>query len=111
MTKKEFLTAVAELENEELSNYAAEELEKMEEQRAKRKEAASKTRIENEQVAAFVFDSMDEEPMTATDIAEKFGLKSPQKATAIMKILVADGRVEKVPVKRGQKKYVGYVKV
>lgn len=113
MTKREFLNelSTAEVVTEELRNYAVEELEKMDEQNAKRKEAASKTKIENEQVAAFIFESMDEDPMTATDIAEKFGLKSPQKATAIMRILVAEGKVEKVPVKRDRKKYVGYAKI
>ena len=95
MTKREFLEAVKNSGNVELANYAAEELVKMDEASAKRKEKPTKAQLENAELAEALYTAMGTQTYTATEIAALGveGIASTPKATAVLKVLVADGRV------------------
>ena len=55
-----------------------------------------------------IVEGLGEDTLTASQIAEKFELKSPQKATVLVKRAVSDGRVEQVEIKVDGRKVKGY---
>lgn len=101
MTRKEFLNAViAASINEELNEFAAAELEKMDAQRERaaehRRTAASS---KNEPMKAdFISFISENGATTANDLAAHFEI-STQKATGIAGSLVKEGRLTKSEVK------------
>ena len=111
MTNREFLTSVSALENApaEVIEHAQAALAKLDATNAARKAKPSKTAQANaplmDQIANEV---LTDEALTASTIAETIGV-SVQKANALLKALVADGRAEvtevKVPKKGTQKAY------
>ena len=114
MTKRDFYERVAAMTNEVvLSEFAAEELRKMDEAAAKRRDKVTAKQEENAALGEKIInDILDTEiPKTATDIGEELEL-SPQKVTHIMKALVEAERAEKRDVKVTGKKgtHKGYVK-
>lgn len=117
MTKRQVFEAVTQAEglDENLRVWFEEELVKMdaanERRKAQNKEKVSKARMENEALADTVYEDFGDEALTATMAAEKFGLKSAQKATAVFKVLVEQGRVNKVAVRVGNTNRVAYEKV
>ena len=104
MTKREFLNAVATLENidAELKLFAEQEIEKMDERNAKRKNSPSKKSIENEPIKAKIVEFVGdcEESQIASAIAEHVEI-STQKASALCRQLVEVGTLvaEEVKVK------------
>lgn len=109
MTNREFLTAVISADlSEEMTKHAADLLTKMDERNAKRNSTPSKTAIANEPIKAAIAEVLTDEPQTATDIAAKVEV-STQKASALLRQLVADGKAVqsevKVPKKGKQKAY------
>lgn len=106
MTKREFLEAViANVEVEALVKYAENEITKMDERNAKRKNTPSKTAVANEPIKAQIAEVLTSEPMTASDVAEAVGI-STQKASALLRQI--DGlTVTEVKVK-GKGKVKGY---
>ena len=111
MTNREFLTAIANMENisEELKAEATARIEKLDATNEARKNKPSKKAKENapvmEQIANEILTS---EAQTASAVAEAAGI-SVQKATALLRALVADGRATvtevKVPKRGVQKAY------
>ena len=111
MTNREFLTAVIALENapEEIKTYAEEKLAKMDATNEARKNKPSKKATENapimEQIATEVLGT---EAVTAATVAETVGI-SVQKASALLRQIVADGKATvtdvKIPKKGVQKAY------
>ena len=111
MTNREFLTAVVALENapEEIKTYAEEKLAKMDATNEARKNKPSKKATENapimEQIATEVLGT---EAKTAATVAETVGI-SVQKASALLRALVAEGKAvaadTKVPGKGTCKVY------
>ena len=111
MTNREFLTAIANLENisEELKAEATARIEKLDATNEARKNKPSKKATENapimEQIANEILTS---EAQTASAIAEAAGI-SVQKASALLRQLVADGKATvtevKIPKKGTQKAY------
>lgn len=111
MTNREFLTAVIALENvpEDVKTHAEERLAKLDTTNEARKNKPSKKAEENapimEQIANEVLTS---EVQTASAIAETVGI-SVQKASALLRQLVADGKATvtevKVPKRGVQKAY------
>lgn len=61
----------------------------------------TKVQLENEGFKATVMEIMTSDKVTATEVMNKAGLPSNQKATAILKMLVADGKV--VRLEEGKK--------
>ena len=111
MTNREFLTAIANMENisEELKAEATARIEKLDATNEARKNKPSKKAIENapvmEQIANEILTS---EAQTASTVAEAAGI-SVQKANALLRALVAEGRAEatevKIPKRGIQKAY------
>ena len=110
MTKREFYVAIANGEmNDEVKATAEEYIAKMDEANEKRKNTLSKKQEENEAVKAQILDHLDTEAKTATTIGELVGI-STQKASALLRQLVNDGKATvtevKIPKKGAQKAYV-----
>lgn len=111
MTNREFLTAIANMENisEELKAEATARIEKLDATNEARKNKPSKKATENapimEQIATEVLGT---EAKTAATIAEAVGI-SVQKASALLRALVAEGKAvaadSKVPGKGTCKVY------
>ena len=111
MTNREFLTAVSACENcsDEVREYAKAAIAKMDATNEARKNKPSKKATENapilEQIANEILTS---EAQTASAIAEAAGI-SVQKASALLRQLVADGKATvtevKVPKRGVQKAY------
>lgn len=112
MTKREFLTKVSTGEmNDEVMEFAAAEIAKMDAANDKRKEKTSKKAEENQPlVDRIVNEILGDEPVTATDVAGILEV-SVQKASQLCRAAVAQGMASsqdvKVP-KRGTLK--GYTK-
>ena len=112
MTNREFLTAVSACENcsDEVREYATNAIAKMDATNEARKNKPSKKATENapilEQIATEI---LTVEAQTASVIAEAAGI-SVQKASALLRQLVAEGKATatdvKIPKKGTQKAYV-----
>lgn len=110
MTKREFYVAIANGEmNDEVKTAAAEYIAKMDEANEKRKNTLSKKQEENEAIKAEILEHLNSEAKTATTIGELMGI-STQKASALLRQLVNDGKATatevKIPKKGIQKGYV-----
>ena len=115
MTNREFLTAVSACENcsDEVREYAKAAIAKMDATNEARKNKPSKKATENapilEQIANEILTT---EAQTAATIAEAAGI-SVQKASALLRQLVADGKATvtevKIPKKGTQKAYSAVV--
>ena len=107
MTKREFFEAVMALENvdAELVLFAEQEIEKMNERNAKRKNTPSKTAIANEPIKAHITEVLTDTPQSASEIAEKVGI-STQKCSALLR-QIEGLTVTEIKVK-GKGKVKGY---
>lgn len=119
MTKREFLNAViaGKITENEIA-FAQKEIETLDARNAKRASTPSKTQLANEPLKAEILAKLKEvnDFRTAGDVSSWFGLDedgkavmSVQKASSLLRQLVADGCVEqtevKVPKKGKQKAY------
>ena len=111
MTNREFLTAVANLETapQELRDEAAARIAKMDATNEARKNKPSKKATENAPIMEqIVNEILTSEAQTAAAIAEAAGI-SVQKASALLRQIVADGKATvtevKIPKKGTQKAY------
>ena len=101
MTNREFYTAIANAENlsAELVEFATNAIAKMDATNEARKNKPSKKATENapimEQIATEVLGT---EAVTASTVAETIGV-SVQKASALLRALVAEGRANVTDVK------------
>ena len=111
MTKREFYVAIANGEmNDEVKATATEYIAKMDEANEKRKHTLSKKQEENEAIKAVIMEHVDAEAKTATTIGELVGI-STQKASALLRQLVNDGKATATEVKiTGKGKQKAYVK-
>ena len=118
MTKREFLTAIVELGVEgtissELGDFAEEEIAKLDEALAKRREKVSAKAAENAPLMDKIYEDIlkEDEVVTATVVGELMEV-STQKASALLRKLVDEKRATaedvKIPKKGTQK---GYKKV
>lgn len=106
MTNREFLTAIANSANlsADLTEFAADQITKMDARNAARKEKQSskpsKTAIENEPIKASIMEflSAQSEPMVAADIGAALDITTA-KASSLLRQLVNDGKVIKSEVK------------
>lgn len=110
MTKREFLEIVMGLGHAEAAIFAAKELDKMDKALAKRRSKPSKAQIANapiiEQIVSEILE--EEEFKTASEISEILGV-SVQKASALLRQAVSEGKVEVEDVKvKGKGTQKGY---
>ena len=97
MTKREFMEMViATVDNEEMKEFAQKEIETLNRRNAKRAERPSKTAIANEPIKAEIAKILTNEPMLASEIAQKIEI-STQKASALLRQM--DVKVTDVKVK------------
>lgn len=110
MTNREFLTAIASMTeiSAELVEHATAALAKMDAANEARKNKPSKKATENAPIMEqIVNEVLGTEAVTASAVAEALGI-SVQKASALLRALVADGRAEAGEMKMPKK---GVVKV
>lgn len=105
MTNREFFNAVISAEiNDEVIAHAKESLEKLDIRNAKRAERPSKTQKANEPIIKAIADLLTNEPMLASEIAEKCEI-STQKASALVKkvegVSVCDVKVKGKGTQKG----------
>lgn len=96
MTKREFLTNVANgTMTDELKAFAADEIAKMDAALEKRKTAISPKKAANMELADALYEAMPDGALTASAVYALGleGITSVPKATAVLKVLAADGRV------------------
>ena len=111
MTKRDFFNAIANGQiTDELKEFATEQIARMDSANEKRKNTLSKKQEENEAVKAEIVKHLGTEPMTATTIGELMEI-STQKASALLRQLVNDGKATATEVKiTGKGKQKGYTK-
>ena len=105
MTQREFYTAIVNSDlNDELKAFATEAIAKLDARNAKRASTPSKTQKENEPIIKAIAGVLTNEPMLASEIAEKCGLKV-QKASALAKkvegVSVCDVKVKGKGTQKG----------
>ena len=100
MTNREFLTAIANgTLGPEVTAHATTALEKMDAALLARKNKPSKKALENAPIIEqIVNEVLGTEPMTAGQVAEAVGI-STQKASALLRSIVADGRAVATDIK------------
>jgi predicted Rossmann fold nucleotide-binding protein DprA/Smf involved in DNA uptake len=110
MTNREFYNAIVNGNvNDEVIAQAQAYLDKMDAANEKRRNTPSKKAIENQPILdTIVNEVLTSEPKTASDVAAEIEV-SVQKASALLRALVADGKAVatdvKVPKKGTQKAY------
>ena len=102
MTNREFYTAIVSANiNEELTNHAQAQLDKMDATNAKRKENPAKNNKkaeENAPIKAAILEALTAEAKTAPEIGAIVGA-SHNKVTPLVKQLVAEGVAEQTEIK------------
>lgn len=108
MTNREFFNAIINANvNDELTNHATAELEKLDKRNAQRSSKPSKTQLKNEPIKAHLLEILAVKSMTASEIHEADADLSIQKISSLCRQLVEAGKltVEEVEVpKKGQQK-------
>jgi predicted HTH transcriptional regulator len=110
MTKREFLEVVMELGHPEAAEFAAKELEKMDRALEKRRSKPSKAQLANAPIIQQIVSEILEEKeyTTASEVAEVLEI-SVQKASAVLRQAVSEGKVEVADVKvKGKGVQKGY---
>ena len=110
MTNREFFNAIINANvNDELTNHATAELEKLDKRNAQRSSKPSKTQLENEPIKARLLEILAVKPMTASEIHEVDAGLSTQKISSLCRQLVEAGKLAvedvKIPKKGKQKQY------
>lgn len=110
MTNREFYNAVINaIDNEEIVNFAKDRIAKLDATNAKRQSKPSKRAVENEPIKAKILEVIGD-GSTASDIAPKTEI-SVQKASALLRQMVADGILSVEDVKMPKKGVVKFYKV
>lgn len=104
MTNRDFLNAIIKNDiNDEVIAHATATLEKLDATNEKRRNTPSKTQKANEPLVAQIVESiLTAEPKTASDVAAELGV-SVQKASALLRSIVADGKAVATDVKVAKK--------
>lgn len=115
MTSREFFTAVIEANvSEEITNFAKERIEKLDDRLARAKEnkqsTPSKASIENAELAQQLYPRIEGgTTYTAAELGKLIDVNT-SKATSVAKVLVAEGKLDVVEVKQAGKRPIhGYV--
>ena len=109
MTNREFFEAIINgTITEEVITHAHESIAKLDARNAKRAATPSKKAIENAPIIEAIKGTLTEEPITASEIAEKVGIKV-QKASALCRQIVESGFASVTDVKvKGKGTVKGY---
>lgn len=110
MTRREFMEMViTDTTNETIADFARSEIEKMDRKNELAKSRKSKKSAENEPIKEKIYSVLNsDEVTTASAVAEKVEI-STQKASALLRQMVEDGRITVEDVKvKGKGKQKGY---
>lgn len=110
MTRREFMEMViADTTNETIADFARSEIEKMDRKNELAKSRKSKKSAENEPIKEKIYSVLNsDEVTTASVVAEKVEI-STQKASALLRQMVEDGKITVEDVKvKGKGKQKGY---
>lgn len=91
MTKREFLTAVAALDNAELAQFAVDEIAKMDAANVKRQAKNAEKAAEKMDEVRAIVTLLTDTPKTASDVAAAVDGMKVQKASALLRKAVAAG--------------------
>lgn len=113
MTSREFFNAVIEGNiTDEIKDFAKSQIEKLDSKNAKRKTTDSKTQKENKAIKTSLLATMEKDKIyTASEVAgmEIEGITSTQKASALLRQLVEEGKLVSEEIKvKGKGKVKGY---
>ena len=99
MTKRDFYVALTNgTMNDEIKAFAAEQIVKMDNTNLARRNKLSKKQLENEGVKGEILTHLGAEAKTATIVGEEMEI-STQKASALLRQLVAEGKASVIDVK------------
>ena len=110
MTNREFYTAIINNENvaQNIKDFAQGEIAKLDARNDKRKNTQTKAQKENEGIMTSILDHLANGSAVASEIATAVGI-STQKASALLRQIVADGKATvtdvKIPKRGVQKAY------
>lgn len=118
MTKREFLekNKVGVVVDEEMAEFAAAEIQKLDHTNEVRRDAAARKAVEKEAekapIRTAIVNVMTAEPKTASALIAEAGVEiKPQAIPSLLKGLVEDGSVVKSKIKvKGKGEQVGYAK-
>ena len=106
MTRREMFEAIVNGNiTDDVVTMAQNEIVKMDERNAKRKNRPSKNALANEPIKAHILEVLTDAPMVASEVAEKVGI-STQKASALLRQI--DGLVVTEIKVKGKGKVKGY---
>ena len=112
MTSREFFNAVIEGKiTDEIKDFAKSQIEKLDSKNAKRKSTDSKTQTANKEVKATLLTTFENDKVyIASEIVGTVdGINSTQKASALLRQLVEEGKLVSEEVKvKGKGKVKGY---
>ena len=110
MTKRDFYVALTNgTMNDEIKAFAAEQIVKMDKTNDSRRNKLSKKQLENEGVKAEILTHLSAEAKTATVVGEEMEI-STQKASALLRQLVNEGKASSIEVKvTGKGVQKGYI--
>lgn len=110
MTYREMYEAIVNGQiNDEVVEMAAKAIEKMDAQNAARREKVTAKQAENLELVAKVVEMLNDEPITATDIAAALEV-SPQKASSLARLAVGQGAAVSQDIKGPKGKCKGYTR-
>lgn len=112
MTSREFFNAVVEGNiTDEIKDFAKSQIEKLDNKNAKRKSTDSKTQAENKEIRATLLSTFESgKTYIASEVVGLVdGINSTQKASALLRQLVEEGKLVSEEVKiKGKGKVKGY---
>lgn len=108
-TMRDFLEAVIKREiDDEVVDFAKNQVAKLDNRNAKRTSTQSKTQKANEPIKVAILEALAEKAMTAAEIGAACGITT-QKASALTRALVLEGKVSSTEVKvKGKGKVKSY---
>lgn len=108
-TMRDFLEAVISREiDDEVVDFAKNQVAKLDNRNAKRASTQSKTQKANEPIKVAILEALAEKAMTASEIGAACGITT-QKASALARALVLEGRIASTEVKvKGKGKVKSY---
>lgn len=108
-TMRDFLEAVISREiDDEVVDFAKNQVAKLDNRNAKRASTQSKTQKANEPIKVTILEALAEKAMTASEIGAACGITT-QKASALTRALVLEGKVSSTEVKvKGKGKVKSY---
>lgn len=103
MTRKDFYNAVIEANiSEDMNKFAEKELVKLAHEAEYRRNTPTKKQRENEDIKAVILTHFTAVSLSGAEVAESVGI-TPQKANALLRQLVSEGKLSVEEIKNGKR--------